>query len=830
MTSIDTAKENFLLYRDRIDEFIREDLNESDTRSKLIDKFIVDVLGWSENDILREGKVDSGYYDYKVTCPAIGFVIEAKRGFTSFQLPSNHRKAKIKSILKDNADLFKQIRAYALDIGLQYGIMTNGKQFVICKLINVDGSDWKENDCLLFNGIDDVNDRFVEFYENLSKSAIISNGGFRFDYVPRNIEAKTIISTIANRDKEIDRNNLSSKLSPLIDDFFGEIFNSQNDDENKDFIKECFVENVETKKNRDEIERLFEDKAPALSSVIKAVNTKNIISQISEEISVDEISVKNVTPPKPIIIIGSKGAGKTTFINHLFKLKEEELSVNHLNIYIDFRAFFDFYGSFDPHNISREIIEKIYEKYSSLNLHNLTTLKRVYYKQIKYNDESIWAFDKKTNSSAYEQRLSTFLTEVQKDKIKHLELLNLYLIRERRKRLIVIIDNADQFSDEIQEKIFLYSQSLSRSSNCGVIICLREGYYYKWRNKPPFDAYESNVYHITAPKYSEVLLRRIDYTLKHLHDLEGTSKAPLQVGFVQIPNQSVIEFLSGLKDSLFSDYNRELIDYLSFTTYPNIREGLMVFKQFLTSGHTDVHTYIMRERFKDERRLNKQIIPIHEFVKSLGLHSKLYYNSDYSIIKNLFIPPQDSSDHFLNIYILKYFHEIFEKNGSVNKYISISECIKCFIDLGYRPNLINDSIKRLISYNMLESDDNISDIESITLESGINLAISSKGFYYFVDLITTFTYQDLCLQDTPIYEVEHFEKIKTCFPLSDNNGRRDLGGRVNTVRAFIDYLKVQEKKQPQGAMTRFGSIVQYIESCLSAHINKIEDFLKKRSG
>src|SRR5690606_20101475 len=109
---------------------------------------------------------------------------------------------------------------------------------------------------------------------------------------------------------------------------------------------------------------------------------------------------------------------------------------------------------------------------------------------------------------------SEFIEVEKKNNTRYLELLNLYLIRERRKRLVVIIDNADQYSDAIQGQIFLFSQSLSKSSLSGVIISLREGYYYKWKDKTPFDAYESNVYHITAPKYSEVLLKRIDYTLK----------------------------------------------------------------------------------------------------------------------------------------------------------------------------------------------------------------------------------------------------------------------------------------------------------------------------
>lgn len=809
---------------EEINNFIEEKHNESDTRSKIIDCYLVKILGWSEKDIKREGHLDSGYFDYKISCPAISFVIEAKKVFKEFVLPSGHNKTKFKTIYKENIDVISQIRSYCGDIGLQYGIITNGKQFIIGKLFNTDGTDWKENTCLIFHDINDIQNRFIEFYENLSKFALINNGGFKYDYIPIDSEAKTILSSLLNRDKEIDRNNLSSKISPLIDRFFGEIFSSEIEDD-LDFIKECFVENKEIKKNRDEIERLFADKVPEITNVVKAANTKSIISQISNEINIDEISIKNPAPPKPIIIIGTKGAGKTTFINHLFRTKNDEFEQNHLVVYIDFREFYDVYHNFDPSIISKEIYEKLIDKYESLELHKLKALKRIYQREIKQNDESIWLYAQ-NKEELYSPLLSNFLTEKLNNHTKHLEYINNYLIRDRRKRIIVIIDNADQYKIDIQEQIFLYAHSLSRTSNCGVIFSLREGYYYKWRNKTPFDAYESNVYHITAPKYSEVLLKRINFTLEHLNSLEGSSSSVTKKGLkIEISNQKVIEFLSGLKDSLFSDFNSDLIDFLSFTTYPNIREGLRIFKQFLTSGHTDVSSYILREIYKENDRKNKQTIPIHEFVKSLGLQNKLYYNSEYSIIKNIFIPPKDSNDHFINFFVLKRFYETYETKGMTNKYLTLEDLINFFKDLGYRTNTITDVIEKLIEFELLESEDFVSDIEFNSLENNVNLCISSKGYYYFKELIKKFHYIDLVLQDTPIFSQEYFEKIKSIFPQSDQNGIRNLNSRVETVKLFFDYLLYQENQQAISVIKVFGKPLEFIREDLFSDIQKIESKL-----
>lgn len=828
MLTFDQAKQNFEIFKTQIKAYTNSDINESDTRSKVIDNLLFNVLGWSELDVQREGKVESGYFDYRISAPGINFIIEAKRNFQSLKLPTKQKKVKVKSILSENREIIEQIRNYSISCGIQYGLITNGNQFVFLKLFNTDGKNWIENESLIFNGINEIEERFSELYNNLSKYSVIANGGFIFDISIVKIESKTLISTLIDRDKELVRNSLSLSLTPIIDKIFGEIFNGDNEDDEK-FIENCFVENSETKKNRKEIDRLFADKTPQLSNVIKATNANSIRYQISSEITENEISIKNNTPPKPIVIVGSKGAGKTTFINHLFKSEKKTLK-DHLIIYLDFRIFIERFSDVDYSLIANELIETTQNNYPELELHTLSVLKRIYIKKIRENDESIWSYIKTTNEPEYNAKLSLFIEQSKHDYFKHFEYLSKYLIRERRKRIIVIIDNADQFSSQIQEKVFLFAHSLAKSSNCGSIIALREGYYYKWRNSPPFDAYESNVYHITAPKYSEVLLKRINYTLEtlELDELKGVSHGRTEGGAkVEVPNQAVIEFLSGLKKSLFSEINHEIVDYLNFTTYPNIREGLRVFKQFLISGHTNVSEYILRERFNQNSNNYRITIPIFEFIKTIGLHNKLYYNSEFSLIYNIFIPPNDCYDHFINIYVLKELFEINESKGSSNKYIMSNEFIDKFVSNGYRTGVVVGSITKLLKNNLIDTDEQLSDIEWEALPRNINIGITAKGHYYYKELITRFHYLDLCLQDTPIFDMESFRKIKSSFPLSDDLGKRNLDSRLYTVLEFFEYLKIQESKQPPLFKSIFGCITEHIFVGLSADRSRIEKKLKE---
>jgi hypothetical protein len=233
-------------------------------------------------------------------------------------------------------------------------------------------------------------------------------------------------------------------------------------------------------------------------------------------------------------------------------------------------------------------------------------------------------------------------------------------------RLILIIDNADQFDIEIQEKVFLFANALNRSALCGVFIALREGYYYKWRFRPPFNAFVSNVYHITAPPYSLVLQKRSDFTLQRIKISDKTYGYTRKGIKIEIDNQNIIEFLHGLQDSLFEDNNQKIIDFLNYSTFPNIREGLRLFKLFLISGYTDVHEYILRVRFNQQEK--NITIPIHEFVKSIGLYNKLYYNHEISAIPNILYPCENCTDHFIKLWILKYLQYKLEQGGNISKF------------------------------------------------------------------------------------------------------------------------------------------------------------------
>lgn len=399
-----------------------------------------------------------------------------------------------------------------------------------------------------------------------------------------------------------------------------------------------------------------------------------------------------------------------------------------------------------------------------------------------------------------------------------------YLIRERRKRLIIVIDNADQFKDSIQEDLFRFAHSLTKASLCGTVISLREGYYNKWQNSPPFDAYESNVYHITAPSYAEILQRRIDFALEKAVPGHNKIKGDDEKGYrIELPASDINQFLAGLRGSILSPENSEIIDFLNYTTYPNLREGLRIFKSFLTSGHTKVDEYIIREKFRNlESDDSRRVIPIHEFVRSVGLQNRHYYNSEISIVYNLFVPSLDSTDHFLKLYILNELKDLIERRNYTEKLVPNTTLIEKFSSLGYRVSSINFAVSNMISKGLIDTDEHLSDVIWTDLPNRYNLCLTLKGFYYITELVNRFFYLDLVLQDTPILKPEQFDSIRSSFPQTNESGKRNLLQRLDTVKLFLDYLVGMEHNQPAQVRSVFGNIMSSVVSAFER-----EEFIVK---
>jgi energy-coupling factor transporter ATP-binding protein EcfA2 len=779
MTEYDKSFQNLLEFEKIYTEFKQQDLSESDTRSKILDKILIDVLGWTEFDIEREGWVRSGFFDYEMKTASFQFVIEAKKSFVDFKLPSKGNEVNIKTIYTGNKDVIDQVRMYLFERGLGFSVITNGTQFIIGQFANTQGKDWKDQKCLFFKSIEDIKKNFDKFYDLLSRESVCKYGKIKISKTS-NI-GKTIVKDfpLKRKKNELVRNQISQQLIPIINQVFEEIYNIDSL-EGRKILSKCYVQNKDVKKYNSELGFIFSDEPPTFDGrIVPVQNTQNTQNQIKDQIF-SEVGIL----PDPIILIGTTGAGKTTFIKYFTEvLLNTKSKLNRPLVYIDFRLYTS-QTIRDTKFIYKSIIEQLENNYPELNLSKYNILKTIYKSEIDKKKEGTWSYFV-DDESKLNDVISKLIEENQNDSINHLKRISDYLLHKCRKRICVLFDNADQLDEVDQKEVFLLGNAINRNLKSIVIISLREGYFYKWKNKPPFNAYQSIVYHITAPPYKDVIEKRINYVMTQFNFQELSLRAENKL--VKFQNGSLEHLFKNLYDTLFNSKNSDVMEFLEETSYPNTRQGLENFKSFLLSGHSKITEYMAFEYgFGDG-------IPIWEFFKSVALDSDYYYESSKSKVINLFYPSISNKNHFTKVRLLNYLFSKLKNSSKKKDYFLISEITNEFIKAGYSIDIVEEELQALFEYKLISTSEYSEDVEEETkIDSNSMISITSVGVYYIKSLVGRFHYIDLVLQDTPIYDEHFYDELSRKFPDSDEQGNRNLKDRKITAEKFLEYLKSQE--------------------------------------
>ncbi|NEW78079.1 MAG: hypothetical protein GZ086_01355 [Gelidibacter sp.] len=778
---IDESLEMFYKFKSEFEELKNSKISETDTRSKILDKIFIEILGWKEVNISREDYLtNTGFYDYLISTGLFSFVIEAKKTFVQLKLPSGNR-IKLKTLLTDtsNEEVISQIRSYLIEKGLPIGVISNGHQFIISQFINFNGEEWRNNQAIIFDGFDDIEKRFIEFYELLSFESVKKKG--LIEIKKETIFSKKLISlsNLKRKNEKLIRNELSDKLIRIIDVIFREI-NNTSELIDIDTLNECYVFNKDVEKHHSEMSLMFQDSPPKFDERVFGVrNTINTQDAIEGRLLDSTFSL-----PNPIILIGGKGAGKTTFINYFFKVSlKEETKKRIPSIYMDFRSITSNQIK-DPKYIYQKILNLLYETQSSLKLNDYNILKTIYKKEIKLNTErGLWSIYR-NSPDVIEEKINEFIEHRISKPEEHLKSISEYLINPCHKRLCVIFDNVDQLDFSIQKEAFLLSQSIHLNLRCIIIISLREGYFYQWKDKPPFDAFQPNIFHITAPSYREVLKKRIQYVVD-IHDFKNT-EGKVENKTFKLTDESQAVFFQNLYKTLFKRKNSEILEFLEQTSYPNIRLGLEKFNSFLVSGHTKVETYMTYDDYN---------IPIWEFIKSVALESNYYYLHTRSKIYNLFHPSVNGNNHFTKLRILYYLINEAESTSYREHYIPTEKLIESFVKCGYNKEILMEELIELLKYGLINCESYISDVQELPDDiTNFQITVTQSGIYYAKNIVTEFYYFDLVLQDTPIFNEGYFAEISKYFTSPDAYGKRPMEKRVKCVELFVEYLIKEERK------------------------------------
>lgn len=578
---------------------------EADTRVALVDA-ILNACGWDCRNTRREvASGAGGYLDYELQGTLDPWlVVEAKRVGKTFDLSAFGKTTSVarRSLATLNSrgghalrEVLQQAATYCNDRAISLACVTNGYQWVFFRGLSSKARRWTEGGALVFDGADEIDARFDDFYSALSSAW--SGSSFlpeRLDHPDSNVPAAKIPRDFIGTKKRKATPNEVSVLRAvgeyLLEDIHG--------GDRASMLRRCYVRpGVDAQFERTLAGLLEESSTPlAGDEAVAAGAPEEFVREIERQDALSGIR-------QPVVVVGHVGAGKTTFLHRsLSSLRSEKAG---------FCAIIDLGGSgrggvadgtAEQRQVASAVLEKLGTAAQTLiksmphlsegdrshaNPVDGVTLRTILREELKQERElgkRVWQDD----PAAWNRRELELLSEL---KAEPLKLLPAFIgqLRKRFKKtdgsrypVLVVLDNLDQAHEEYQRCIFGFAEQLAKTTRAVVVVCLREDTFISGRKPRGFlsGSQLAFVFHVEPPPFDRLLRERVRY------GQFAVSKGQLPAGIRQRP-EAVSRVCNFLHDTLLAK-SSESLDIVAGLAGRNMRDGLGIARSML-QGSASVH-------------------------------------------------------------------------------------------------------------------------------------------------------------------------------------------------------------------------------------------------
>jgi len=819
---IDQAKD---LFESKVEEsykkWISKPLSETDTRCKLIDSILKDVLGWKEDLIEREPRtIENGtYIDYVISTTHPYLIIEAKNNQIDFELPDSltKKKYKVGGVLSENKELKKamiQARDYAVSKGITFCCVTNGYQFVFFRSQNSEGVPWVDHQAVIFYSFQDIAEHFKQFYYLLSYEGV--SLGLLQKNLPISESSEGSLKRFQmfsySHNKHLrtrERNQLFPHLREIIRRVFQNIDSEDNDTE---ILEHCYVESPRDSSYGKGLGDLLKDQSSLLSKRSQKINIgkkeagtfqKDLNSSIGKTNPISEV----------LLILGGVGAGKTTFIQRFRKvLAKDEIENSCLWAYINFNKLSGA-GENLLDWVTDQIMESLNRDYPNIEFESWEMLKQIYHSEYNKLQKGYLAPLWRSDKNKFEEKFSEKLLEYSDNNEKHLIRTLNTISNKLDRRIFLVFDNADQFDADTQNKVFLIAQKLAEELRCSSIISLREESYWKNKDYGALSAFHSISYHVQAPRLEQVISKRFKYAKKLL--LEDHS--PISSNPIEISQDELKEVFDLLSATVLGE-DKRYIEAMEYLSPGEVRRPLEFIARFLYSGHTNMNSLL-----KAVRENRKLTIGFHEYLTSIILGDHEYFTDENSDITNIFaIDGFSDASHFNRITVIG---RILNSKSFISEiglgFSPIKQVIADCERIGLLPETTSSILTLLIRRRILQTETQIRD----DISSSEYIRATSASLYYISKLCHEFAYLDTIILDTPIGNTEYFENLQriTNNIEKESNRLHRLNFRLERTKLFIEYLATEFSTS---SLIKFDDIID--KSVLTLISNMLRSYKEHR--
>lgn len=759
--------------------------NEAETRHKIIDLVLHNLLSWPRNRVAVEEHIRPGFADYilKKTNGDNLLFIEAKKSGVYFELPRAHKKDELSAYIgigklltnQNIKEAMTQVREYCIDTGCEFASITNGREWIFFKTFEK-GKRWDTMQAFVLRSLDFFYLEYTRALNSFSFISITENSSLislLTSSPPKDRNIYYAKERILSYSHPINSNRLAAILRPIVNHYFGVI--GDNDSE---FMDRCYVSERDYNQRFGGMRTLIQD---SLSPYFESYNVQQL-EDTGKGGHLGGRLTKNVKLQRKgevLVLFGGKGSGKSTFIKRLLHYNPPPWLRDHAVV-----AIIDLLKTPEEPAVIRTAIWSSLIK--SLDRNDLLSSRRETLIDKLFADRFAVASRQELSglpksSESYNTTLNRLVSEWKGDKPYCARRLVDYW-KAQGKGIIVVVDNTDQYSGAHQDFCFTSAQEIADELECITLISMREERFHNSKIHGVLDAFQNAGFHISSPKPAQVFRKRLAYTVSLLRD--ETRRASL-VSADEASIEDSCKYLEIIEREFRSEKS-PLSAFLTACAHGDTRLSLDLFRSFLLSGYTNVEEMLSAGTWNFQ---------VHQVIKPVMIPNRYFYDEKLSDMPNIYqLRSLRNTSHFTTLRILRKLAK--NVDGASIAYVSMSELKAHFAE---KFNMIDDfmaNVDILLKHGLIESNNRI-DYYSESVDS---LKITGYGLYIYRTLAYNFTYLDLICTDCGVFDEQTSnylaEAARQEYGLFTRGERlQRVKKRLERVEHFIAYLRVEEANE-----------------------------------
>lgn len=754
LDTVDGAFEEFKKLLPELGRWASSVVSEEDTKLKIINPIFNQVLGWDLSSFVTEEPAGDGFLDYKFSIDGRSrLIVEAKRDSSSLGLsdrtPGKPYKLSgpvLSQAPQPRGGVLQAIR-YCGAKNTELACVTNGHEWVVFRGSRLgDGNDTSSGMAFIFPSLESVSDNFKLFYDLLSRSQVekYAYRAYFQEAEGQPIRAKAFSKTLRPVDgyRLLDRPILAKDIDRVMSAFFRKI----SGDDDPEMLAECFVTTRESQAADESIIRIADDLATRVTTLDSDQGTA-----LTEVIK----GVKETHRNEFILIVGTKGAGKSTFIDRFFR---NVLPSNLKNECIVTRIDLSVTANNEEKVITwlnRQLTDVLEKAIFKNACPTYDELQGMYFDEYQRWMRGPYKFLYENNKIDFKTKFGAHVESRREDHPEdYIERMLRHIVLSRRKIPCLIFDNTDHFSIEFQEIVFQYARSIYEKEICLVIIPITDKTSWQLSQQGALQSFDNQAFFLPTPLPKIVIEQRIRYIENRLlNEKKQKGSGYFTSKGIHLSFEDLQGFVACLQHVFLETGN--VATWIGNLANKDIRRCLLLSRDVVSSPYLKIDDLL--KAFMSHHSYSLSDLDVKRAVIRKGYN--YYPTGQNAFVQNIFsLNTEVDSTPLLGLRVLRLLRDAKHHDaGGLEDYVQVDQILDYFQAMGIerRATLLclNTLLKTGLCYSYDPTHSKIEDAKKIQLSPG--------GFQHLHWGSWDEVYIGSMLQVTPIADETAFQQLKS---------------------------------------------------------------------